>query len=253
MAIFDTHAHYPDEQFDGVRDGILEGLAGKGVSLVLNCASGLVSAAACVELADKYDFCYAAVGVHPHEIEGLPQDYEAQLELMAKNRKVVAIGEIGLDYYYDLPYKDKQIEAFERQILLAARLDLPIVIHDRDAHQDVYELLIKHRPRGVIHRYSGSAAQAVQLAELGFYLGFGGAVTYKNSKSARASAVAVPLDRLLLETDCPYMPPSRYRGQRCTSDMIADVAQVIAELRGVDCGELIETAAQNGRDLFNIK
>ena len=251
--IFDTHAHYDDSRFDNVRDDLLMGLASRGVSLILNCASGLESAETTLALAEKYDFIYAAVGVHPEECGELPADWLDRLRRLASHKKVVAIGEIGLDYHYIPPERAQQIECFESQLVLARELELPVIIHDREAHEDCFRLVKKHRPRGVFHCYSGSAEQARQLAELGIYLGFGGAVTFKNARRALESAAAVPVSQLLLETDCPYMAPEPFRGRLCSSDMIQYPAARLAELLWLEAGELIEKTAQNGRRLFGIK
>lgn len=250
--IFDTHAHYDDERFDGARDGLLAGLAERGVSLVLNCASGLKSAETTLALAKSCGFVYAAVGVHPGECGELPADWLDRLRALARSEKVVAIGEIGLDYHYMPPERELQLDCFEKQLMLANELSLPVIIHDREAHEDCFRLVKKHRPRGVFHCYSGSAEQARQLSELGIYIGFGGAVTFKNARRSLESAAAIPLTSLLLETDCPYMAPEPFRGRLCTSDMIAYTAERLAELRGIPAQRFIDTAAQNGKRLFKI-
>lgn len=250
--IFDTHAHYDDERFNESRSDILGSLPGRGVSLILNCGSDLESSKSSIALAEKYDYIYAAAGIHPHECSNTPGDWESELRKLLSHPKVVAIGEIGLDYHYDFSPRELQREFFARQLELANELKLPAVIHDREAHADVFDLLSKHRPRAVLHCYSGSAEQARQYAEMGFYLGFGGAVTFKNARRPLESAAAIPLSRLLLETDCPYMAPVPHRGELCTSDMIALSASAIAEARGMEVQQLIDAARENGKRFFGI-
>lgn len=252
MPIFDTHAHYDDERFDPDREQVLAGLAGQGVDAVMNCASDLDSAERILALCDKFPFMYAAVGVHPHEAEKAEGDFIARLRDLCKNPHVRAIGEIGLDYHCDFSPREAQQRVFEQQLELALQLDLPVVIHDREAHADTLALLKKSGTCGVVHCFSGSPESARELCALGFYIGFTGAVTFNNAKRAKLSAIAVPAERLLLETDCPYMAPEPLRGQRCDSSMIKYTAAEIARLRGEDTQELILRCAENGRRLFGI-
>ena len=169
-----------------------------------------------------------------------------------KNNKVVAVGEVGLDYHYDFSPRERQLEIFERQLILANKLDLPVIVHDREAHEDTMRLLIKHKPRGVVHCFSGSAEMAREIVKLGMYIGIGGAVTFKNAKKPVEVVEYLPLDRLLLETDAPYMTPVPFRGQRCDSAHIAYTAEKIAEIKGIDVQKLIDICNENAKRLFGI-
>lgn len=251
--IFDTHAHYDDERFDEDRDTVLNSLAEHGVSLVVDPACDIASCKKTLELSSKYKFLYSAVGVHPHsaESDGIG-DWIYEVEGFAKQSKVVAIGEIGLDYHYDFSPREKQIEVFSEQLALANELNLPVIIHDREAHADTLELVQKYRPKGIIHCYSGSAEMAREFVKLGMYIGFTGSVTFKNANKLLLAAAEVPEDRILLETDCPYMAPVPYRGTRCDSTLIPATAQRLAEIRGTDAQTLIDRARENGCRIYGI-
>ena len=252
--IFDSHAHYASEQFDSDRDELLAELPKQGVRMVMEVATNVTSSHKAIELAKRYDYFYCAVGVHPHDAQNAPDDLEEQLEMLAKSSsRVRAIGEMGLDYHYDYSPRPKQQEVFERQLILANKLDLPVIVHDREAHADVLELLKKHKPRGIVHYFSGSAESAKELVKMGFYIGFTGFVTFPNSKKAVAAASAVPLDRLLLETDCPYVAPVPHRGKRSNSAMIEHTARVIAGIKGIDPQELLDTTFENACRVYCIK
>ena len=252
--IFDTHAHYDDERFDEDRDTVLGGLSEHGVSLAVDPACDLKSCKATLELSSKYKFIYSAVGVHPHSAESDGNEgYLDKVSEFAKNKKVVAIGEIGLDYHYDFSPREKQIEVFSQQLALANDLNLPVIIHDREAHADTLELVQKYRPKGIIHCYSGSAEMAREFLKLGMYIGFTGSVTFKNANKLLLAAMEVPEDRILLETDCPYMAPVPYRGQRCDSTLIPATAERLAELRGTDAQTLIDRAQENGMRVYGIE
>ena len=250
--IFDTHAHYDDSRFDEDRNELLSSLYSKGVTNVINCGCDLKSSLKALELAEKYDFIYAAVGVHAHEAEETTESDLKAIEELYKKDKVVAVGEIGLDYHYDFSPRERQIEVFERQLALANELDLPVIVHDREAHEDTMNLLKKYRPKGVVHCFSGSAEMAKEVVKLGMYIGLGGAVTFKNARKPVEVAEYLPLEYLLLETDAPYMTPIPYRGQRCDSGHIAYTAQKIAEVKGMDIQELIDKCNENSKKLFNI-
>ena len=252
QGIFDSHAHYDDEAFALDREEVLASLAGAGVEAVMNIGADLESSRAAAELARAHDFIWAAVGVHPHGAADLPEDWLRQLEELAALPKVRAIGEIGFDYHYDAGWKEAQRRAFEEQLRLAARLSLPVVIHDREAHGDTMELLRQYRPAGVVHCYSGSAEMAKEVLSLGMYVGFTGVVTFKNARKALEAAEVVPLDRLLVETDCPYMAPEPFRGRRCDSTMLPYTIQKLAQVKGVSPQELARAAAENARRLFAI-
>ncbi|MGI6772185.1 MAG: TatD family hydrolase [Acutalibacteraceae bacterium] len=252
-SIFDSHAHFDDEKFNEDRDEILSSLPSKGISGVINCGTNLQTSEFSIELSEKFGFVYAAVGFHPHEVTEFDDASLLEVKRLAQNEKVVAIGEIGLDYYYDFSPREKQIEAFEKQLELAAELSLPVIIHNRDAHADTLEILKKHRPKGVLHCFSGSAEMAQEIIKLGMYIGLGGAVTFKNAKKPLEVAAVVPDELLLIETDCPYMSPVPFRGKRCDSTMIPYTAEKIAEVRGTTAQDILNLTAENAKRLFEIK
>lgn len=252
-SIFDSHAHFDDEKFNEDRDEILSSLPSKGISGVINCGTNLQTSEFSIELSEKFGFVYAAVGFHPHEVTEFDDASLLEVKRLAQNEKVVAIGEIGLDYYYDFSPREKQIEAFEKQLELAAELSLPVIIHNRDAHADTLEILKKHRPKGVLHCFSGSAEMAQEIIKLGMYIGLGGAVTFKNAKKPLKVAAVVPDELLLIETDCPYMSPVPFRGKRCDSTMIPYTAEKIAEVRGTTAQDILNLTAENAKRLFEIK
>ena len=251
--LFDTHAHYDDERFDGDREALLAGMPEKNVGLIVNPGCDISSSRTAVALAESFDFVYAAVGIHPENCaDFVPEQIDA-LRQLAKNPRVVAIGEIGLDYYWaENPPRERQLELFRQQVMLAKELELPVIIHDREAHADTLEVLRELRPQGVLHCFSGSAEMAREVAALGMYLGFTGAITFKNARKAPQAAAVVPADRLLMETDCPYMAPEPYRGKRCDSSMLPRVAERLAEIRGESAEEIVESTCQNAKRLFGI-
>ena len=251
--IFDTHAHYDDERFDEDRDTVLKNIFEHGVSLIVDPACDLETCEKTLELSSKYDFVYSAVGIHPHSAESDGNgDWLEKIREFAKNKKVAAIGEIGLDYHYDFSPREKQKEGFAAQLELANELDLPVIIHDREAHAETLELVKKYRPKGIIHCFSGSAETAKEFLKLGMYIGFTGSVTFKNASKLLLAAQVVPEDRILLETDCPYMAPVPYRGQRCDSSLIPATAERLAEIRGTDAQTLIDRARENGMRIYGI-
>lgn len=252
--IFDTHAHYNDSAFDKDRKEILDSLKDQGVSLIVNQGADLVSSVKSLELANDYEYIYAAMGYHPEAAgDERKGDLDVIAELLEKEEKAVAIGEIGLDYHYeDGAPRETQIDLFERQLAMSKDLDLPVVVHDRDAHMDILELLRKYKPKGVVHCFSGSVEMAEEILKLGMYIGLGGAVTFKNAKKPVAVADAVPINRIVLETDCPYMAPVPYRGKRNYSVYIPAVAQVIGGIKGIDAQEILDITLENGKKLFEI-
>lgn len=253
-AIFDSHAHYDAEAFDEDRDALLASLPGKNVAGVVNAASDAASAQKSVWLAEKYPFLWAAAGIHPEEAAGAGEEDLAICRRLLGHPRVVAVGEIGLDYHYeDACPRETQLLWFRRQLALAVELDKPVIVHDREAHEDVLRLLEEFRPRGVVHCFSGSVEMMRQVVRMGMYIGLGGAVTFKNARKPVEVAAAVPADRLLLETDAPYMAPVPFRGRRCDSSLIACTAERIAEIRGVEMTELLEQTARNARTLFQIE
>lgn len=249
--IFDTHAHYDDSAFDIDRNELLANLPSMDVCTIVNQATDIKTAEISIALAEQYDYVYAAVGVHPECLEGLEEDYIQKLRDLAQHKKVVAIGEIGLDYYYDIP-KELQKRVFEEQLLLAEELNMPVCVHDREAHGDTMDVLCKYNPKGVVHCFSGSAEMAKEVLSLGMYIGMGGVVTFKNARKAVEVMQQVPLDRFVLETDAPYLAPVPFRGKRCDSSYIKYTAQKIAEIRDLSLNEVLELAEQNAKRLYEI-
>lgn len=251
--IFDTHSHYADSAFDGDRDELLAALPDKGVRFAALAGSSMQDSAENVALAQKYGYIYAAVGVHPESVDETPSDYREKLtELVKSSEKVRAIGEIGLDYHYENYDRDKQILFFRQQLELARELSLPVIVHSRNASEDTLDILKEYRPAGVVHCFSGSAEVAKEVIKLGMYIGFTGVLTFKNAKKALRALEAVPLDRLLLETDCPYMAPEPLRGRRCDSSMICYTAEKAAQVKGVSTQELLDITCRNGMDFYHI-
>ena len=252
--IFDSHAHYESEQFNADREELLGSiLPQKGVVGVINMGSDMESLKQTVELCDKYDYFYGAVGIHPECAAELPEDWLQQVEALLSHPKIIAIGEIGLDYHWeDACPREKQKEVFIAQLELAKKYDLPVVIHDREAHGDMMDILRKYKPKGVVHCFSGSVELARETVALGMYIGLGGVVTFKNARHSVEVAKGIPLDRLLTETDAPYMAPVPFRGKRCDSSMIAYDAAKIAEVRGITAQEVLTAGCENACRLFNI-
>lgn len=260
--IFDSHAHYLSRQFDPDRTALLNRLFAGDVVGVVECATDFATSKAALDLADAFDGVYAALGIHPEsliEADASTQavfrgDWQAELDAIAplfQHKKAVAVGECGLDYHWPVP-KEAQLAMFEAHLQLAKTLDKPIIVHDRQAHADVYALLKKYQPKGVLHYFSGSADDAEWLCRQGMYIGFGGAVTFKGAKRAVKAAASVPLEQILLETDCPYMAPEPCRGERCDSGLIAHTGAFLAEIKGVSAEHLFATTAQNAKTLFEI-
>lgn len=251
--IFDSHAHYNDEQFDIDRDSLLASLPEAGIVGIINCGTDVTSSLASLEMAEKYPFIYAACGYHPESALEFTDDNLLDIEKMLSHEKCVAVGEIGLEYHYDFVPKDVQKYVFEKHLELAVKYDMPVIVHDREAHADTMDLLKKYKPKGVLHCYSGSAEMAKEVLKMGMYIGLGGAVTFKNAVKPVEVAEMIPLDRLLLETDCPYMAPVPMRGKRNNSAYISYVAEKIADIKGVSPQELLDITAENTKNLFNIK
>ena len=251
--IFDSHAHYDASAFDGDRDELLASLPERGVCGIINAASDLPSSRTGIELAQRYPFIWAAVGLHPEEAAHAPLGQLEEFRRLYAHPRVVAIGEIGLDYHYeDACPRAVQQDWFRWQLELAVQLHAPVIVHDREAHQDVLSALQTYRPAGVVHCFSGSVEMVREVVGLGMYIGLGGAVTFKNARRPVEVAAAVPLDRLLLETDAPYMAPVPFRGKRCDSSLIAHTAARIAEIRGMAAADLLAAAEQNARRLFSL-
>lgn len=255
FSIFDTHAHYDDAAFDGVRNELLSEIGEKGVGGIINNSTDLfASAERCLEMSKCYEHCYTAVGLHPELVETKGQALdEERLRLLTREEKVVAIGEIGLDYHYSTDRKELQKQVFKRQCEIARELKLPVIVHDREAHGDTLEILSDVGVKGSLHCFSGSVETALELIKLGFYIGFGGVVTFKNARKAVETAEAVPLDRILLETDAPYLAPVPFRGKLCHSAYIYYTAEKIAEIKGLSVEDVISKTTENAERLFNIK
>ena len=247
--LFDSHAHYNDSRFDADRDALLGALLAGPVAHILNCGVTYQDSLACLALARRWPGMLVAAGIHPDNgCESTPADLE-RLRALYADPLVVAVGEIGLDYHWDTP-RDQQRFYFEAQLQMANDLGLPVVVHDREAHTDTLDLLQRYRPKGVVHCFSGSAEMARAVVELGMYVGFTGVVTFAGARRPLAAAAAVPPERLLIETDCPYMAPVPFRGRRCDSGMLPHTAAALAAVHGMTTAGLIARTAQNAEALF---
>ncbi len=253
--IFDTHAHYDDDAFDEDRDTLLSGMKDAGVEYIVNIGASMASSKRSIDLAEKYPFMYAAVGVHPDEVGELNEEKFEELRKMAKHEKVKAIGEIGLDYYWDKEQHDLQKLWFMRQMELSSELNLPMVVHSREAAKDTLDMVMSVKPlqlRGIIHCYSYSVELAREYLNMGYYLGIGGVLTFKNAKKLKEVAEYAPLSQIVLETDCPYLAPVPFRAKRNDSSKLIYVAEELAAIKQVPVEEVIRITSQNGRRLYNI-
>lgn len=253
--LFDSHAHIDDEKFDADRDEVIARARENGVTGIINVGACMASSARSVALAEQYESIYAAVGIHPHDAKDTQEaDYE-QLAAWSKQDKVVAIGEIGLDYYYDLSPRDVQRAVFVRQIDVARQMNMPFIVHDRDAHGDVMDILKKEAKGlpGVLHCFSGSLEMAREVIKMGFYISIAGPVTFKNAAKLPEIVANVPLERLLVETDCPYLTPHPHRGKRNEPAYVKLVAQQVANLRGINLSDLAVATSANVKKLFKIE
>ena len=254
MMLFDTHAHMDDRAFDTDREELLSALPGQGLALVMNPGCSLESSRNAVRLAKEYDYIYAAVGSHPDAADEVDEAVlEEYRELCKRNPKVKAIGEIGLDYHYEDIPRDIQLKAFRAQMELARELGLPVIVHERDAHEDGMAV-VRDFPEvtGVFHCYSGSAEMARQLVDRGWYIGFTGVLTFKNARKAIEVASSIPLERIVLETDCPYMAPEPFRGRRNDPGKLYRMAEKLAEIRGLTVEEVQTITVENGKRLYRI-
>ena len=250
---FDTHAHYDSGAFNADRFETLDAMAEGNVGLIVNPGCDLISSKAAIELAERYDFVYAAVGWHPEDIDKLSDEAFEEMAKLAEHPKCLAIGEIGLDYYWDATHKDEQKALFRRQIELALKLGKPIIVHDREAHGDSMEIVLDYpQLRGVFHCYSGSAEMAAELLKRGWYLGFDGPITYKNARKAIEVLEMCPLDRLVVETDSPYLTPVPNRGKRNDSRQLKYVVEKIAEIKGLTAEEVENASFENGKRLYGM-
>lgn len=252
--IFDSHAHYDDEAFDKDRYEVIEELKNHGIVGVLDCGSSIESSRMAVKLSKEIDFFYSAIGIHPEFADKFDDNAESELKSLAGNVKVRAIGEIGLDYHYkENPPREIQIDVFDRQMALARELKLPVVIHDREAHEDTLNI-IKRYPDviGTIHSFSGSAEFAEECMKLGYYIGFTGVITFKNAKKIIEVAKKVPVNRILVETDCPYMSPVPCRGQRNRSENIKYILEKICDIKQITMSELCNATISNAKELLKL-
>ena len=255
MRVFDTHAHYDSGAFNADRMEVLASMPEAGVELILNPGCDLPSSQTAVELAEKFPFVYAAVGVHPSDCEGFSQNTLDGLRTLAAHPKVRAVGEIGLDYYWkDNPPREFQREVFHAQLELAEELQLPVIVHDREAHQDCLEVVRAHpKVTGVYHCYSGSLEDAKTLVKLGWMLSFTGVVTYKNARRSLEVIDWLPMDRIMIETDSPYLTPEPFRGKRNDSRKVYRVAETIAQVKGLEAEEAARITLENGKRFFGIE
>ena len=252
--IFDSHAHYDDEQFDEDREQLLNTMKEHGVGTIVNIGATLRSCETTLVLAQKYPFMYAALGVHPDEVGDLNEETFAWLKEQCRKEKVVAVGEIGLDYYWNKEAKEMQEKWFIRQLELARELQLPFSIHSREAAEDTMRIMKEHAAdlRGVIHCFSYSPEQAEEYVKMGYYIGVGGVVTFKNGKKLKETVRRIPLERILLETDCPYLAPEPNRGRRNSSINLTYVAEEIARIKEISYDEVVAQTEKNARELFGI-
>lgn len=251
----DSHCHLDDEQYDDDREVLIQGLRAKGIEYVVNIGTNIASSETCVQMAQQHEVLYAAVGVHPHDAKELETASLEEIEKWVASPKMVAIGEIGLDYHYDYSPRDIQKKWFAAQIDLAKKYGLPIIVHDREAHKDTYDIIMAAQDgslKGVIHSFSGSVEMAREYIKLGFYIGLGGPVTFKNAVMPKEVAKAIPLDRLLLETDGPYMSPTPLRGKRNEPQNVQYVAEAIAALRDISVEEVMAQTTLNAKTLFGL-
>lgn len=251
--LYDTHAHLDDSMFDGDREQIIEKIKNSDVGLVNNIAADIESSHASIALAEKYDFIYATVGVHPSDVLSMTDRDIEELRELSKHPKVVAIGEIGLDYHYDDADPDVQKFWLRAQLDLAKELDLPVVIHDRDSKGECIAILKEKKiSKGVVHCFSGSAETARELVKMGLHISFTGVLTFKNARRAIEAVRAIPLERMFIETDCPYMAPEPFRGQRNDSSLVYRVAEKIAEIKELHVEDVIRITRENGMNFFGI-
>ena len=253
MELFDTHSHYNDKAFSEDLENVLEKVKNSGVTKLVCIGYNLKSSKKAVELAQKYDFIYATVGVHPSDTKDMTDDDIETLKQLAKHKKVVAIGEIGLDYHYDDTDPETQKIWFRKQLDLAKELDMPVVIHDRESKGECIKILKeKNITNGVFHCFSGSAETAKEILKMGFHISFTGVLTFKNARRALEALEVIPLEKLFIETDCPYMAPEPFRGTRNDSSLVYRVAEKMAEIKDLSVQEIINITTENAKHFFNI-
>lgn len=256
--LFDTHAHYDDDRFDEIRDEILANITAPseicpvGVEYIVNVGCKLESSMQSIALAEKYDFIYAAAGFHPHETAEMPSDWKERLKDLLDHPKVRAIGEIGLDFHYDFAPRDVQQKIFEEQLILAEETGYPVIVHDREAHGPTMDIIARHKAWGIMHSFSGSAEMAKELVKRGWYVSYSGSVTFKNAVNLTETVLHVPDDRLLVETDSPYLAPVPYRGVTNNSQYAYATAQKLADIRHVDIEHILKITNENAKRVFKI-
>ena len=252
--IIDTHAHYDDEQFDADRGSLLAEMKAGGIGLIINAGSTIASWDKIIKLTEEYPFMYGAVGVHPDEAGTLDEEQFGRMEELLMREKIVAVGEIGLDYYWDKESHDLQKKWFIRQLGLARRKNMPVIIHSREAAADTFQIMKQHAQgmKAVIHCYSYSAEMAAEYVKMGYYIGVGGVVTFKNAKKLKQVVKEIPLENIVLETDCPYLAPVPFRGKRNSSLYLPYVAEEIAAIKGVTVEKVIQQTEENSRKLYNL-
>ncbi len=250
--IFDTHSHYDDEKFNPDREAILNNLQSQGISLVVSCGCDIDSTQFNFDLAQQYDYLYFAAGFHPENLQGVSLEDLAIIRKFAENKKCVAIGEIGLDYHWMDSPKDIQKEFFKAQIELAKELDMPVIVHDRDAHGDTLDILKSTKPKGVVHCFSGSKEMAREIIRLGMYIGLNGVITFPNARKSLEVVKEIPIERLVLETDSPYLAPTPVRGKRNDSSNIPYIAEKIGEVLEIDPQKLLDITEKNAKELYNL-
>lgn len=251
-SIIDSHAHYNDRRFDDCRDELLARINELGVKKIINCGCDLETIEDVLALGRRYAFCFSSVGFHPENIGDELPDFAALDRIIKENEKIVAVGETGLDYNWRDDNKELQKEAFRSQLDIAKANGLPVIIHDRDAHADTLEILKQHTPKGVVHCFSGSVEMAREVVKMGMYIGIGGVLTFKNGRVLKEVAAEIPIDRILLETDAPYLSPEPFRGKLNHSALIIYVAEKLAEIKNISVAEVLHTTSQNTENLFGI-
>ncbi|MDF2682969.1 MAG: TatD family deoxyribonuclease [Brevibacillus sp.] len=253
--LFETHTHLNAKEFDEDREEVIARARENGVSTIVNIGFNAETIPTCIELAEKYDFIYAVVGWHPQDAKDMTDEHLAWIEELTRHPKVVGLGEMGLDYYWDTSPKDVQADVFRKQIRLARKVEMPIIIHNRDAHQDVISILKEEKAAevgGIMHCFSGSWETAKLALDMNFYISFGGPLTFKNAKQPKEVAAKVPLDRLLIETDSPYLTPHPFRGKRNESGYVRYVCEEMANIRGLSYEEMAQITSDNARRLFQL-
>ncbi len=250
--LFDSHTHLDDKKFNDDRIEVIEKIKAGGVSKLVNIGCDIKTSENSIRLAEKYDFIYATVGFHPCDTGNITEEHIEKIKQLAQHKKVVAIGEIGLDYYWDSVPRDVQKYWFERQMKLAEELEMPVTIHNRDAHEDTFNICKNSTAKGIVHCFSGSKEMAVEFVKLGYYVSFAGPLTYKNNVKSVEAAKAVPMDRLLIETDAPYLAPDGFRGKRNDSSLVRYTCEKLAEIKGVSFEEMAQITYKNAMHVYKI-